>query len=237
MRLSVVVPALAAVGLAASMGVVGLSPAQAEGVGSGRAAATHPAEYTIMGDSHLIVMINDLFPGAYANGKEGTRIDQKFAIYALNGIKLHQVVNGRGIVKAGVSAVGTTNVDKWRKALRTGPDTVVVNLGTNDGGPTATDIDKFMRIVGKDRRVFWVKPYYTSCPPCRVKHDLELKAAANRFPNLKLIKVNDLGLHLSSDGLHAFGKANSQALWNRIQEVVIPPVVIPPVSPEPAPTP
>ena len=145
-----------------------------------------------------------------------------FLVYALNGIKLSQVVNGRGVVKAGESSVGTTNVNKWRKAISSGPSTIVVNLGTNDGGPSAKDIDKFMRIAGKDRRVFWIAPFYTSCPACRAIHDYELKAAAKRFPNFTIIKVADLGLNLSSDGLHAFGKANSRAIWERIEEMVLP---------------
>lgn len=175
-----------------------------------------------MGDSHVVVMINDMYPGYYSSGNEGTLIQRTFLVYALNGIKLSQVVNGRGVVKAGESSVGTTNVNKWRKAISSGPNTIVVNLGTNDGGPSAKDIDKFMRIAGKDRRVFWIAPFYTSCPACRAIHDYELKAAAKRFPNFTIIKVADLGLNLSSDGLHAFGKANSRAIWERIEEMVLP---------------
>jgi hypothetical protein len=227
MRRFLVVPALAATGLALSAVALGLAPAQAGGVDPGRALAasespTEPAQYTIMGDSHVVVLINDLYPGAHANGNEGTLIDKKFRIYGMNGIQLHQVVNGRGLVKAGERAVGTTNVNKWRKALSTGPDTIVVNLGTNDGGPRAQDIDKFMRLAGKKRHVFWIAPFYTSCPACRAIHDYELKAAAKRFPNFTIIKVADLGLNLSSDGLHAFGKANSRAIWERIEELVLP---------------
>ena len=52
----------------------------------------------IMGDSHIVFMINHLYPGAHAHGNEVTLIDQKFLIYGMNGIKLHQVVNGRGVV-------------------------------------------------------------------------------------------------------------------------------------------
>ncbi len=129
-------------------------------------------------------------------------------------------MRGKGVVKAGVSVVGTTDVRKWRKAIQTGPDTIVVNLGTNDGGPSAADIDRFMRLAGKDRRVFWVKPFYTSCPACREIHDYELTAAAQRHPNLYLVKVNDLGLTLGSDGLHAYGTSNSQALWTRIKDTI-----------------
>lgn len=232
MRWLVVPPALAALGLVAALGI---APAQADGGGSERAASaskpkTEPAQVTIMGDSHIVLMINDLYPGAYVNGREGIRLDETFLIYGLNGIKLTQVLNGRGIVKAGERAVGTTDVRKWRKAISTGPNTIVVNLGTNDGGPKAWDINAFMRLAGKDRRVFWIKPYYTSCPLCRVLHDVELKAAAKRHANLKLIKVGDLGLTLGPDGLHAFGRTNSQALWNRIMEKVLP-------SPEPTPSP
>jgi len=227
MRRFLVVPALAATGLALSAVALGLGPAQAGGVDPGRAlpaseSPTEPAQYTIMGDSHVVVMINDLFPGAHANGNEGTLIDGGFLIYGMNGIKLDQVVNGRGLVKAGERATGTTNVNKWRKALSTGPDTIVVNLGTNDGGPRAQDIDKFMRIAGENRHVYWIAPFYTSCPACRAIHDYELKAAAKRFPNFTIIKVADLGLNLSSDGLHAFGKANSRAIWERIEELVLP---------------
>jgi hypothetical protein len=227
MRRFLVVPALAAMGLALSAVALAHAPAQAGGVDPGRALAasespTEPAQYTIMGDSHVVVMIDDLYPGAHANGNEGTLIDGGFLIYGMNGIKLQQVVNGRGVVKAGVSAVGTTDVRKWRKALSTGPDTIVVNLGTNDGGPRAKDIDKFMRIAGKKRHVFWIAPFYTSCPACRAIHDYELKAAAKRFPNFTIIKVADLGLNLSSDGLHAFGKANSRAIWERIEDAVLP---------------
>ncbi len=185
-------------------------------------APTESVQYTIMGDSHVVVMINDMYPGYYSSGNEGTLIHRTFLVYALNGIKLSQVVNGRGVVKAGESSVGTTNVNKWRKAISSGPNTIVVNLGTNDGGPSAKDIDKFMRIAGKDRRVFWIAPFYTSCPACRAIHDYELKAAAKRFPNFTIIKVADLGLNLSSDGLHAFGKANSRAIWERIEEMVLP---------------
>ena len=217
MRRFLAVPAFAAVGLALSAVALGLAPAQAEGVSPGPSPA-----YTIMGDSHIVVMINDLYPGAHANGNEGTVINGEFLIYGMNGIKLHQVVNGRGLVKAGERAVGTTNVNKWRKAISTGPDTIVVNLGTNDGGPKAQDIDTFMRLAGKERQVFWIAPYYTSCPACRAIHDFELKAAAKRFPNFTIIKVGDLGLRIASDGLHAFGKANSQALWDRIEEVIMP---------------
>ena len=227
MRRFLAVPALAALGLALSAVALGLGPAQAGGVDPGRAlpaseSPTKTAQYLIMGDSHVVVMINDLFPGAHANGNEGTLIDGGFLIYGMNGIKLDQVVNGRGLVKAGERATGTTNVNKWRKALSTGPDTIVVNLGTNDGGPRAQDIDKFMRIAGKKRHVFWIAPFYTSCPACRAIHDYELKAAAKRFPNFTIIKVADLGLNLSSDGLHAFGKANSRAIWERIEEMVLP---------------
>ena len=227
MRRFLALPALAATGLALSAVALGLGPAQAGGVDPGRAlpaseSPTEPAQYTIMGDSHVVVMINDLFPGAHANGNEGTLIDGGFLIYGMNGIKLDQVVNGRGLVKAGERATGTTNVNKWRKALSTGPDTIVVNLGTNDGGPRAQDIDKFMRIAGKKRHVYWIAPFYTSCPACRAIHDYELKAAAKRFPNFTIIKVADLGLNLSSDGLHAFGKANSRAIWERIEEWVLP---------------
>jgi hypothetical protein len=227
MRRFLVIPALAATGLALSAVALGLAPAQAGGADPGRAlpaseSPTKTAQYLIMGDSHVVVMINDLFPGAHANGNEGTLIDQKFLIYGMNGIQLHQVVNGRGLVKAGERAVGTTNVNKWRKALATGPDTIVVNLGTNDGGPRAMDIDKFMRLAGKNRHVFWIAPFYTSCPACRAIHDYELKAAAKRFPNFTIIKVADLGLNVSSDGLHAFGKANSRAIWERIEEMVLP---------------
>ncbi|MFM1964671.1 MAG: hypothetical protein RL134_396 [Actinomycetota bacterium] len=231
-----VVPVLAAVGLAVSAVVAGLAPAHADGLGSGRALATdqpraEAEQYTIMGDSHVVVMMDALYPGAYTNGAEGTLIDGKFVVYGLHGIKLQQVVNGRGLVKAGERAVGTTNVSRWKKALRTGPDTIVVNLGTNDGGPKAWDIDRFMRLAGKDRRVFWVEPYYTSCPACRALHDYELKAAAKRFSNFHIIKTRDLGLVLASDGLHAFGRANSQALWDRIMEEILP---IP--SPQPVPS-
>jgi hypothetical protein len=238
MRRFLVVPALAATGLAFSAVALGLAPAQAGGVDPGRALAasespTEPAQYTIMGDSHVVVLINDLYPGAHANGNEGTLIDGGFLIYGMNGIKLHQVVNGRGIVNAGELAVGTTNVNKWRKALSTGPDTIVVNLGTNDGGPRAKDIDKFMRIAGKKRHVFWIAPFYTSCPACRAIHDYELKAAAKRFPNFTIIKVADLGLNLASDGLHAFGKANSRAIWERIEELVLP-IASPQPIPDPA---
>lgn len=225
MRPPIVVSALAAMGLAASMVVLGVVPAPADRVGSASASPaaqprTEPAQVTIMGDSHIVLMINDLYPGAHANGNEGTRLDNGFVVYGLNGIKLSQVVNGRGVVKAGERAVGTTNVVKWRKALRTGPDTIVVNLGTNDGGPKATDIDKFMRLVGKDRQVYWIEPYYTSCPACRAIHDVELTAAAKRHANLDLIKVKDLRLDVSSDGLHAFGRGQSQALWDRINETI-----------------
>jgi hypothetical protein len=238
MRRFLAVPALAAVGLALSAAALGLAPAQAGGVDPGRVLATsesptEPARYIIMGDSHVVVMINDLYPGAHANGNEGTLIDGGFLIYGMNGIKLQQVVNGRGIVSAGELAVGTTNVNKWRKALSTGPDTIVVNLGTNDGGPRAQDIDKFMRIAGKKRHVFWIAPFYTSCPACRAIHDYELKAAAKRFPNFTIIKVADLGLNLSSDGLHAFGKANSRAIWERIEELVLP-IASPQPIPDPA---
>lgn len=223
------VPILAAAGVAALTVVLGTSfgimPAHAEGVGSGRALAKikPPKEaplFTIMGDSHITLMINDLYPGAHANGHEGTYLNGQFEVYGLSGIKLSQVVNGRGIVKAGVSVVGTTNVDSWRAALRTGPDTIVVNLGTNDGGPKAKDIDKFMRLAGTDRQVYWIAPYYTSCPACRAIHDFELNAAAKRHANLDIIPVMDLRLNVSADGLHAFGKANSQALWNRIIESI-----------------
>lgn len=225
MRPSVVISALAAMGLAASMVVLGVVPAPADRVGPASASPTaqprtEPAQVTILGDSHIVLMINDLYPGAHANGNEGTRLDNGFVVYGLNGIKLSQVVNGRGVVKAGERAVGTTNVVKWRKALRTGPDTIVVNLGTNDGGPKATDIDKFMRLVGKDRQVYWIEPYYTSCPACRAIHDVELTAAAKRHANLDLIKVKDLRLDVSSDGLHAFGRGQSQALWDRINETI-----------------
>lgn len=228
-RRSVSLPALAAFGLAASMVAFGVMPAQADGSDSVRALSKtqpaqepEPVQFTLMGDSHITLMMSDLFPGAYVNGAEGTWVDEKFVIYALNGLKLSQVVNGRGVVKAGVSVVGTTDVGKWRKALRTGPDTVVVNLGTNDGGPKARDIDKFMRLAGKDRRVFWIAPYYTSCPACRAIHDFELKAADKRHANLEVITVKDLHLDVSADGLHAFGRANSSALWNRINEAITP---------------
>ena len=238
MRRFLVIPALAATGLALSAVALGLAPAQAGGADPGRAlpaseSPTKTAQYLIMGDSHVVVMINDLFPGTHANGNEGTLIDGGFLIYGMNGIKLDQVVNGRGLVKAGERAVGTTNVNKWRKALSTGPDTIVVNLGTNDGGPRAQDIDKFMRIAGKKRHVFWIAPFYTSCPACRAIHDYELKAAAKRFPNFTIIKVADLGLNLSSDGLHAFGKANSRAIWERIEELVLP-IASPQPIPDPA---
>jgi len=213
--------------VAATTVALGIMPAHADGVGRPRGLteirpAPEPIRYTIMGDSHVTLMFEELYPGAHANGHEGTLLNDKFEIYGLNGISLHQVMNGRGIVKAGVSSVGTTNVDMWRQALRTGPDTVVVNLGTNDGGPKAADIDKFMRLAGKDRRVFWIAPYYTSCPACLAIHMFELKVAVKRHPNLRLIKVTDLRLDVSSDGLHAFGKASSQRLWDRIKETILP---------------
>jgi len=216
-RLSSVITSLAAVGLAVATVTPGLVPAQAADVTKTR------DQVTIMGDSHTVIMINDVFPGQYSSGDEGTLVGGRFHVYAINGIKLRQVMRGKGVVEAGVSVIGTTNVRKWRKALSNGPDTIVVNLGTNDGGPNAVDIDRFMRLVGEDRRVFWVKPYYTSCPACRAIHDYELKAAAKRHPNLKLVKVNDLGLTLGSDGLHAYGGSNSQALWDRINESITPP--------------
>ena len=53
-----------------------------------------------------------------------------------------------------------------------------------------------------------------------VKFGDALKAAAKRHANLDLIKVKDLRLDVSSDGLHAFGRANSQALWDRINETI-----------------
>ena len=220
-RRLVLVPALAALTLVA----LAVVPAQAEGVGSGPAlTASQPrsdtTQVTIMGDSHTLIMVNDVFPGRYSSGDEGTLINGRFHVFAINGIKLRQVMRGKGIVKAGVSVIGTTNVRQWRKALRTGPDTIVVNLGTNDGGPKATDIDRFMRVAGKDREVFWVKPFYKSCPACRAIHDYELDAAAQRHPNLHLVRVNDLGLTLGSDGLHAYGATNSRALWNRINDTI-----------------
>lgn len=220
---AVVLPALAAAGVAVLVMALGSVPAHADG-SSRASAAIKPTKdaprYTIMGDSHIVLMINDLYPGAHANGSAGTRLDQEYLIYGLNGISLHQVVHGRGTVKAGVSVVGTTNVDKWRQVLRTGPDTIVVNLGTNDGGPKAADIDKFMRLAGTDRHVYWIAPYYTSCPACRAIHDYELKAAAKRHANLDLIPVKDLRLNVSSDGLHALGRASSQALWDRINKTI-----------------
>lgn len=221
------IAALAAVGLVSAMVALAIVPAQAAGAGSGSAPSAtqpraEPGQVTIMGDSHTLIMINDMFPGEYSSGDEGTLINDRFHVFAINGIKLRQVMRGNGVVEAGVSFVGTTNVDKWREALRTGPDTIVVNLGTNDGGPRAVDIDKFMRLVGADRHVYWIAPYYTSCPVCRAIHDYELKAAAKRHANLDLIPVKDLRLTLSPDGLHAFGKANSRALWERIKETVKP---------------
>lgn len=217
---------LAAVGIAvlalgSSLGTsLGTQPAHADGVRpASEPSTTEPPAFTLMGDSHVTLLIDTLYPGAYVSGQEGTRIGD-FVVYGLNGLKLSQVVNGKGTVMAGESAVGTTNVDKWRRGLRTGPDTVVVNLGTNDGGPKASDIDRFMRIVGERRQVFWIAPYYTRCPACRAIHDFELKAAAKRHANLRLIKVRDLRLDVSSDGLHAFGQASSQALWDRITETV-----------------
>jgi len=227
MRRSLALPAVAIVATIA----LGIAPVQAEDAGQPRAKS---AEYTIMGDSHFVLMFSDLYPGAYANGREGTVIDHQFRVYALNGIKLSQVVRGRGVVKAGELAVGTTNVNKWRKAISSGPDTIVVNLGTNDGGPRAQDIDTLMRLAGKDRRVFWVEPYYRSCPACRAIHDYELKAAAKRFANFHIIKTRDLKLDVSSDGLHAFGKSSSRALWDRIREAITPP---PAPAPAPAPSP
>ena len=206
--------------LVASTAALAIAPVQADGIGG--ESRTKPAQVTIMGDSHTLLMINDVFPGRYSSGTEGTRIDDRFHVYAINGIKLRQVMRGRGVVEAGVSTVGTTDVTKWRKALRRGPDTIVVNLGTNDGGPRAADIDKFMRIAGKDRRVFWIKPYYTSCPACRGIHDYQLDLAAKRHANLTLVEVSDLGLTLGSDGLHAYGASNSRALWNRILETISP---------------
>ena len=173
-----------------------------------------------MGDSHTLLMINDMFPGQYSSGDEGTVVDGRFHVYAINGIKLRQVMRGKGVVEAGVRVIGTTNVTKWRREIRRSPDTIVVNLGTNDGGPSAADIDKFMRLAGKNRDVFWVKPFYRSCPACRAIHDYQLDAAAKRHPNLYLVRVNDLGLTLGSDGLHAYGRANSRALWNRIMETI-----------------
>lgn len=226
-------PVIAAVGVVVatvalgSVGIVGTAPAQAGGAGTGRDLTEiqpppEPLQFTLMGDSHVVLMVDDLYPGAYVNGREGTRVDEQVVVYALNGLKLRQVVHGRGVVKAGESTVGTTDVGKWRKALRTGPDTIVVNLGTNDGGPKAHDIDRFMRLAGKDRSVFWIAPYYTSCPACRAIHDFELKAAAKRHANLEIIPTKDLRLDVSSDGLHAFGRAASQALWNRIIETITP---------------
>ena len=216
---------MGAVVATAALAIVGIVPAQAHGAGSGRELTEiqpppEPLQFTLMGDSHVVLMVNDLYPGAYVNGSEGTRVDEQVVVYALNGLKLSQVVHGRGVVKAGESAVGTTDVGKWRKALRTGPDTIVVNLGTNDGGPKAYDIDRFMRLAGKDRHVFWIEPYYTSCPACRAIHDFELKAAAKRHANLEIIPVKDLRLDVSSDGLHAFGRAASRALWDRIIETI-----------------
>lgn len=221
MRRSFVISALVGLSLVA----LAVVPAQARGVGSGPAfvahqARTNSAQVTIMGDSHTLLMIDDVFPGEYSSGDEGTVIRDRFHVFAINGIKLRQVMRGKGVVRAGVSVVGTTDVRKWRKAIHTGPDTIVVNLGTNDGGPSAVDIDKFMRLAGKDRQVFWVKPFYTSCPACREIHDYQLKAAAQRHPNLHLVKVNDLGLTLGSDGLHAYGKTNSRAIWIRIKETI-----------------
>lgn len=221
------IPTLAVAGVTALTIALGIMPAQAESDGSGRVltagqARSNSTQVTIMGDSHTLIMINDMFPGEYSSGDEGTLINDRFHVFAINGIKLRQVMRGNGVVEAGVSFVGTTNVDKWREALRTGPDTIVVNLGTNDGGPKAVDIDKFMRLVGADRHVYWIAPYYTSCPVCRAIHDYELKAAAKRHANLDLIPVKDLRLTLSPDGLHAFGKANSRALWERIKETVKP---------------
>lgn len=212
-------------GLVASTVALGLAPVQADGGRSDRASETsQPRDkvprVTVMGDSHVLIMINDMFPGRYSSGDEGTIIDKSFHVYAINGIKLTQVMRGRGVVKAGVSVVGTTDVTQWRKAIRRGPDTIVVNLGTNDGGPTAGDIDKFMRLAGTDRQVFWVKPYYTSCPACRAIHDYQLDAAAQRHANLHLVKVNDLGITLASDGLHAYGRTNSRAIWNRIMDTI-----------------
>ena len=226
MRRPSVLSAIAAVALMSAMVALGVVPAQAVGAGSGPALSAtqpraEPGQVTIMGDSHTLIMINDVFPGEYSSGDEGTLVADRFHVFAINGIKLRQVMGGKGVVKAGVSAVGTTDVRKWRKALRTGPDTIVVNLGTNDGGPSAADIDKFMRLAGKDRQVFWVKPFYSSCPACRAIHDHQLDAAALRHANLHLVKVNDLGLRLGSDGLHAFGKSNSQALWNRITQAIM----------------
>lgn len=226
-------PVLAAVGVVVatvalgSVSIVGTAPAQAVSAGTGRDLTEiqpppEPLQFTLMGDSHVVLMVDDLYPGAYVNGREGTRVDEQVVVYALNGLKLRQVVHGRGVVKAGEGTVGTTDVGKWRKALRTGPDTIVVNLGTNDGGPKADDIDRFMRLAGKDRHVFWIAPYYTSCPACREIHDFELKAAAKRHANLEIIPTKDLRLDVSSDGLHAFGRAASQALWNRIIETITP---------------
>ena len=215
-RRTVVVPVLAALGLMLSTVAGGLVPAQAD------QARPKPAQVTIMGDSHTLLMINDVFPDQYSSGDEGTVINDRFHVYAINGIKLRQVMRGKGVVEAGVSVIGTTDVTQWRWALRKGPDTVVVNLGTNDGGPRAADIDKLMRLVGKDRHVLWVKPFYTSCPACRAIHDYQLDAAAQRHPNLSLIRVDDLGLTLESTGLHAYGKANSRALWKRITDTIAP---------------
>jgi hypothetical protein len=225
MRRSLGIATLASAGLVISTVALGIVPAQADRVGSDPAltasqARSDSAQVTIMGDSHTLIMINDVFPGEYSSGDEGTLVNGRFHVFAINGIKLRQVMRGKGVVKAGVSAVGTTNVSKWRKALRAGPDTIVVNLGTNDGGPKATDIDRFMRIAGRDRQVFWVKPFYSSCPACRRIHDYQLDTAAQRHANLHLVRVNDLGLTLRSDGLHAYGKTNSRVLWNRINDTI-----------------
>lgn len=223
-RRSPVISVLATAILATSALALGIAPVHADGVASDRAASSQerkkPAQVTIMGDSHFLIMINDIFPGQYSSGDEGTIINDRYHTFAINGLKLRQVMRGKGVVEAGVSVVGTTDVTEWRKEIRRGPDTIVVNLGTNDGGPRAADIDKFMRLAGKNRDVFWVKPHYTSCPACRAIHDYQLDAAAQRHSNLYLVKVSDLGLTLASDGLHSYGLANSRAIWNRIKDTI-----------------
>lgn len=82
-------------------------------------------------------------------------------------------------------------LDKWGNDLSTGPNRVIVSLGSNDwaGQPSTFDaqIARFMTTATASREVFWFSLHYKPAQ----QHNETLMRAAARYPNLTVININD----------------------------------------------
>lgn len=176
-------------------------------VGSGQSAVG----LHLIGDSIMQRMISYAqVPGSYNGGP----VTKDYLV----GVSLRNVLTGK-IVSAPALTGGAADMRKWRERLKTGTSPIVVSLGANNPGTTfEADVARFMKLAGA-RDVYWM----TWAFDADGKYARQLKSAATRFPNLKIIDVRTT--LRSTDGYMADkvhqSKSGSQFMWSKIKSTLV----------------